>query len=49
MGFIGHRIISIGNDEEGTYYIMKGDNNQVQDPYKVRFSNIKYILIGVFY
>ncbi len=48
-GTVIHRIIEIGNDEKGIYYITKGDNNPSQDPEKVRFSQVKYILIGILY
>ncbi len=48
-GVVIHRIIDIGNDEKGIYFITKGDNNQLQDPEPVRFSQVKYILIGIIY
>ena len=48
-GVIVHRVIAIGNDEEGKHFIVKGDNNPVQDPNKVRFSQIKGILVGIIY
>lgn len=43
---IVHRVIEIGTDNQGTYFIPKGDNNTVSDG-KVRFSKIKYVTIGV--
>jgi signal peptidase I len=43
-----HRVIEIGTDQNGTYFITKGDNNSVNDG-KVRFSDISYITIGVIY
>jgi hypothetical protein len=43
---IVHRVIEIGNDNEGTYFIPKGDNNTVSDG-KIRFKDIKYITIGI--
>ncbi len=43
---IVHRVISIGTDEQGTYFITKGDNSPINDG-KVRFKDIKYITIGV--
>jgi signal peptidase I len=46
---IVHRVIEISKDNQGTYYTLKGDNNTLQDPTKVRFSQIKYKLIGVLY
>ncbi|MAG78521.1 hypothetical protein CL616_04110 [archaeon] len=46
---VSHRIIDIEQDEQGTYYILKGDNNSSEDPGKVRHEQIKYKLIGVLY
>ena len=43
-----HRIIEIGNDEQGWYVITKGDNCFLSDG-KVRFKNIKKVLIGIIY
>lgn len=48
-GIVIHRVIDLGYDEEGIYYITKGDNNQVADPNPVRFSQVEYILIGIIY
>jgi hypothetical protein len=48
-GTIIHRVIEIGNDNEGTYYVLKGDNNPVPDPGKVRFSQIKRVLVAIIY
>ena len=44
-----HRVIDMGSDELGIYYLMKGDNNDVIDPIKIRFSDIKYVLVGILY
>ncbi|MBT7903018.1 signal peptidase I [Candidatus Woesearchaeota archaeon] len=44
-----HRVIEKGLDSEGTYYILKGDNNQGKDHQKVRFNQIKGILVGIIY
>jgi len=43
-----HRIMSIGFDEVGTYYILKGDNNFAGDG-KVRFEQIVYKLVVLVY
>ncbi len=43
---IVHRVIEIGSDVDGLYFITKGDNNSISDG-KVRFEDIKYITIGV--
>ncbi|MEK6817072.1 MAG: hypothetical protein AABY09_05635 [Nanoarchaeota archaeon] len=44
-----HRIVEVGSDAFGTYYILKGDNNTGQDSGKVRFSQIKYKTIAIIY
>ena len=46
---VSHRIIEINEDEDGTYYILKGDNNSTQDPNKVRKEQIQYKLIAIIY
>ena len=43
-----HRIVEIGEDREGWYCVTKGDNNLLQDP-KIRFYQIKYLVVGVLY
>ncbi len=48
-GLIVHRVISVNNDEKGLYYTLKGDNSSSPDPEKVRFAQIKYLLIGIIY
>jgi signal peptidase I len=45
---IVHRVIEKGEDLQGTYFITKGDNNSLNDG-KVRFSEIKYLTIGILY
>jgi signal peptidase I len=41
-----HRVIASGVDEQGTYFITKGDNNATDDG-KIRFSDIRYVTVGV--
>ncbi len=48
-GIIAHRVISISQDEEGWFAILKGDNNQKADPEKVRFSQIKRVVVAIIY
>lgn len=48
-GIIIHRVVGIGKDEQGAYYITKGDNNPLADPGKVRFEDINGIVVGVVY
>ena len=43
---IVHRVIEKGVDEDGVYFITKGDNNFINDG-KVRFEDIEYKTIGV--
>jgi len=44
-----HRVIEIKEDEKGKYYIAQGDNNPEPDPVKIRFPQIRRILVGVIY
>ncbi|MFH1849509.1 MAG: hypothetical protein ABH879_04955 [archaeon] len=48
-GTIIHRVIETGNDGDGWYAIMKGDNNPANDPGKVRFSQIERVVVAVIY
>jgi hypothetical protein len=48
-GTIIHRVIEKGADEDGTYFILKGDNNSKADPGKVRFSQIKKVVVAIIY
>lgn len=48
-GVIIHRVIEIGEDDEGWFAITKGDNLRQQDPLKVRFDQIRRILIAIIY
>ena len=43
---IVHRVIEKGSDEDGTFFVTKGDNVSISDG-KIRFSDIKYKTIGV--
>lgn len=44
-----HRVVDTGYDKEGKYFITKGDNNSAEDPEKVRFKQIKRVLVAVIY
>ncbi len=44
-----HRIIKVGKDNQGVYFIIKGDNNSAADPYRVRSENIEWLSIGIIY
>lgn len=48
-GIIIHRVVKIDQDEEGWYCIVKGDSNDYRDPGKIRFNQIKRVLVGVIY
>lgn len=48
-GIIIHRVIEIGYDDSGWYCLMKGDNNSRVDPGKVRFSQIKRVVVAIIY
>jgi hypothetical protein len=48
-GFIIHRVVATGFDNEGWYCTAKGDNNYVEDPWKIRFNQIEGIVVGIFY
>ena len=48
-GLVVHRVVRIGSDGAGTYYVLKGDNAVLADPGRVRFSQIRHVLIGVIY
>ncbi len=43
-----HRVIEIGEDAGGIYFIAKGDNFWKEDP-KVRFSQVEGIVVGILY
>ena len=43
-----HRVVELGND--GSWFaITKGDNNKEEDKEKVRFNQVKGVLVGVLY
>lgn len=43
-----HRIVSIGDD--GAWYaVVKGDNNALEDPARVRFEQVKGVVVGIVY
>ncbi len=44
-----HRVISTGHDETGWYAVVKGDNNPEPDPEKVRFEQIRGVVVGILY
>ena len=48
-GIIIHRIVEKNVDEDGVYFITKGDNNRYADPGKIRFEQVKGVVVGVIY
>jgi signal peptidase I len=44
-----HRVIKESEDENGTYYTLKGDNNARQDSEKVRLEDMIFKVVGVIY
>lgn len=48
-GVIIHRVVAINEDAEGFYYTLKGDNNLISDPEKVRFDQVEGVVVGVIY
>ena len=46
--FIIHRVIKIGNDSQGWFAVMKGDNNYYADG-KIRESQLRHKVDGVIY
>jgi len=49
VGPIIHRVVKISYDEEGWYATTKGDNNPEPDPVKVRFEDIRRVLVAIIY
>ena len=44
-----HRVIMVGEDSEGIFYVVKGDNNSRPDPELVRFEQVHGVLVAVIY
>lgn len=44
-----HRVVRIGEDSDGWFAVTKGDNNNDNDPEKVRFEQVKRVLVGLLY
>ena len=49
VGLIVHRIVKIGTDDTGKYFVTRGDNNPVIDEYKIRYKNIEGVVIAILY
>ena len=48
-GIIIHRVVKIEQDKQGLYYLVKGDNNKLTDPTKVRFKEVVGVVVAVIY
>jgi hypothetical protein len=48
-GTIIHRVIEKSEDENGVYFILKGDNNPSPDPGKIRFEQIQRVVVAIVY
>lgn len=47
--YIVHRVVYSGYDDLGWYALVKGDNNPEPDPEKVRFEQIRGVVVGILY
>ena len=48
-GLIIHRVVEVGEDKDGWFVGVKGDNLAKEDPGKVRFSQIEGVVVGIIY
>ena len=48
-GIIIHRVIHIDEDEQGTYFVLKGDNNPASDPGRIRCHQIDRKVVAIIY
>ena len=44
-----HRVVEVGNDKDGWYAYFKGDNLDRRDPEKVRFDQIRRVVVAIIY
>ena len=42
-------MIQVNHDDQGPYYIMKGDNNLPEDPDPIRLDQIERVVVAVIY
>ncbi len=48
-GTIIHRVVDIAEDDKGWYVITKGDNNPSADPFRVRFTDVRRLVVAIVY
>src|SRR3989338_1156589 len=46
-GSLIHRVVEKNYDQEGLYYRVKGDNNTLSDPLKVRYADITGVVVAI--
>lgn len=46
---IVHRVVEVGSDTQGMYFITQGDNSLERDTRRLRFSEIDWKLVGIIY
>ena len=44
-----HRVIAVGMDDAGWFAVAKGDSNDEPDPYRVRFPQVRGVVVGIIY
>lgn len=44
-----HRVLSTGEDSDGWYATVKGDNNDEADPGKVRWDQVRRVVVAIIY
>ncbi len=44
-----HRVLSTGEDSDGWYATVKGDNNDAADPGKVRWDQVRRVVVAIVY
>lgn len=49
QGYVAHRAVQISADDQGWYAIARGDNADSTDPGRIRFDQIKYVVVGILY
>lgn len=48
-GLVAHRVIGVGSDELGWFAVTKGDSSLEEDPKRVRFGQVRYVVVGILY
>lgn len=49
QGSIIHRVVYKGQDEDGIYFVFKGDNNPTSDPGRIRFDQVQRCVVAIIY